>query len=209
MGQIPRGQMEGVRGLPLYHPDLQHQHLCRPLRPLPLLLGHQRALETLWSSSQVLLCQGGHLSLLLARGGSEYNGGIECSVLMNYIILMVMMLTSGEWDDPANPQRWWVLHDHPGNDFSWLSELPHLHWDVVCCCGHEVSCVYPKTNSLHLIIHGPESDPEDLTHSFQVCFPNICLPNWVSRWRKIIWWSYYAVHLLHPQVESLKCDLLV
>ena len=37
--------------------------------------------------------------------------------------------------------------------------------------------------------------------SFQVRFPNICLPNWVSCWRKIIWWSYYAVHLLHPQVE--------
>ena len=42
--------------------------------------------------------------------------------------------------------------------------------------------------------------------SFQVRFPNICLPNWVSCWRKIIWWSYYAVHLFHPQVESLRCD---
>ena len=55
-----------VSGLPVHYPHLQHQHHCRPLRPLSLLLCYQGSSQAFRPSPEVLHYQVGHISVVLA-----------------------------------------------------------------------------------------------------------------------------------------------
>ena len=169
LGQIPWGQVECDRGLPLHHPHLQHQHLRRPLRPLPLLLCHQGALKALWPGSQVLLCQGGYFPLLLARGGLEYHGGLSIRLVDCVAPAQSWMFRQAEWFNrftatmaPTPPlQEQYQLAIRTFSSASrcflllWLwSEL--VAWEIKRCCGG-------------IKEYG----------TFQVRVPNISLPDWL------------------------------
>ena len=104
LGKISWGQVECDWRLPLHHPHLQHQHLCRPLCSLPLLLCHQGASAALWPGPEVLLCQGSYFPFLLARGCPEHNGGVCLMPMSTVQFTFEFHFRQVEWFSPS-----WVM----------------------------------------------------------------------------------------------------
>ena len=65
--QVPRRRLPTRRRLPLHHPHQQLLDLARPLRPLLILLRHQKHAEALQPGHQIPHHQVSHLLDLLAR----------------------------------------------------------------------------------------------------------------------------------------------